>query len=169
MGVMVSDRGSPVTVLSSQVMTPLVAQGGILKVNYRVYRLRSCRALLERVIFDGEGNRIILPDVDFESAGPVGADEYTAPTIVPLAAATGPARYRVTITYQCNVIHRLAWPIVDVRPDLNFTITPAKTKESALDPRTPLSFVPVSIAGDLATDPTAVPAGRHDWFPETSR
>lgn len=145
-GVMVADRAVPTTVLSSTVLTPEVAQGGLLRIDYQVYRLRTCRVLIERVIFDGEGNRVILPDVDFESAGPVGVDHYVSPTVVPLAAAVGKAKYRVTLSYYCNVIHRLFWPIVDVRPDLEFYITPAKVKESSneRDP-SPLSIVPTSL------------------------
>jgi hypothetical protein len=88
---------------------------------------------------------MLLPDVDFESAGPVGVDNVVSPIIVPLATLPGPAKYRVTATYSCNPLHRVFWPIVVTQPDLSFYVTPAQTKESALHPRTPLSIVPVGI------------------------
>lgn len=128
-GQMTADRATPVAVLESTLLTPEVPQGGLLRVSYIVRRDRVCKTLLERVIIDSNGNRYVLPDLDFEAAGPAGLEQFTSQTPVPDILTTGLASYRVTLTYSCNIVHRLAFPIVDVRPPVYFRITPINVKE----------------------------------------
>lgn len=128
-GQMAADRATPVAVLETTLLTPEVPQGGLLRVSYIVRRDRVCRTLLERVIMDFDGNRYVLPDLDFEAVGPSGLEQFTSQTPVPDILGAGLASYRVTLTYSCNIVHRLLWPVVDVRPPVYFRITPANTKE----------------------------------------
>lgn len=125
-GMMTADRAIPVRVATTLLLTPEVPAGGMLRVEYAVIRDRACRTNVERQIIDSKGTRFILPETDFESMGPTGPDRYISPNTVPVMAELGDARYRVTLNYSCNIIHRLFWPITDVRPDLHFNILPAK-------------------------------------------
>lgn len=149
-GWMTSDRTIPVRVDYTTVLTPRTERGGVLKIEYQVYRDQQCRTLIERTIFDSKGTRLYLPDIDYETVGPLGRDTFTSATVVPLIAEPGWAKYRVTLSYSCNVIQRLFWPIVDQRPDIPFYIS-AEIKESSLhDGEGPTRVERVSWSGKAA-------------------
>lgn len=146
-GWMTSDRTIPVRTEVTRVLTPRVERGGVLRIEYVVQRDQQCRTLIERTIFDSKGTRLYLPDIDYETVGPLGRDTFTSATAVPLIAEPGWARYRVTFSYSCNIIQRLFWPVVDQRPDMMFYITPEIKESSLLDGEGPTRVERVAWSG----------------------
>lgn len=120
-GYMVADRAIPVTQISNRILTPEVVSGQDLRLEHSVYRHRLCHTSVERTIFDSQGTRWALPDLDFYAIGPLGPDTYGQAIPVPFGASPGPARLRFALAWDCNFTQRF-WPIVEVLPDLNFTI-----------------------------------------------
>lgn len=44
--------------------------------------------------------------------------------MIPEAAALGQAMYQVDLSYECNLIHRLGWPIDVHSPVIRFDVMP---------------------------------------------
>ena len=124
-GMLTADRAVPVHVAKTTLLTPEVAQGSFLRIEYSVIRDRACRTNIERQIIDSKGTRFILSETDLEVVGPTGPDQFITASQVPAMVHPGPARYRVTLNYSCNIIHRLFWPITDARPDISFFVLPS--------------------------------------------
>lgn len=123
LGLMASDRKTPVIYHSTEVVNSPMP-GAAVRVKSSVYRDRSCHATIYRLIFDQEGHRFIVPDLDFPSGVlPTGNDTFVAPVPVSPEAAPGPAVYRVVRKYRCNLLHWI-FPIEEGPFDVPFTIAP---------------------------------------------
>lgn len=120
LGLWVSDKSPPVTTLGVTPLNPVVAPGEALKVRYELERTRSCASRVDRVLFDGMGQRFDLADTEYAAApGPIGRDGYTVRVDIPRSFADGSSVYRTVITYRCNLLHEL-WPII-TRGEVPFT------------------------------------------------
>lgn len=119
------DRTSPVTYESASATVASVPQGGSIEVQFTVFRHRICKADVRRWLTDSSGTRHSIPSF---TVGPrvqlAGLDTYRRMITVPEAAALGPATYQVDLSYECNLIHRLGWPIEVQSPSIHFEVTP---------------------------------------------
>lgn len=123
-GWIASDREVPVAVISMSAATEQVQPGGVFRAHYRFIRTRSCGTHVERLLFDGGGQRFVLPDLDFAPGTlPIGEDIVFVPAAVPPGALPGTATYRTVNCYVCNPSH-LMWPICDAPRDIKFQIVP---------------------------------------------
>lgn len=121
-GFYISDRTPPTNVYSAEVKTQSVAPGGMLEIEYKVTRSRSCATKVERFLYDSRRVRHILQDLEFEAApGPLGNDGYTSVLPIPTHFARGAGSYRAVTTYKCNPIHSL-WPITVLTADVTFDV-----------------------------------------------
>lgn len=121
----VIDRHPPVTYESASAMASAVAQGGVIEVEFVVFRHRICKATVRRWVTDSTGTRHSIPSF---TVGPrtqlAGLDRYRRTITIPEAVAVGPASYQVDLSYECNLIHRLGWPIEVQSPVIHFDVTP---------------------------------------------
>ncbi|CAO4136732.1 hypothetical protein [Methylorubrum extorquens] len=62
----IADRGLPVEVPETTVLTPTVRLGGRLCIRQKVNYLRDCRGNVDRALFDAHTHRVILPPVKYE-------------------------------------------------------------------------------------------------------
>lgn len=134
------DRDPPTVFETATVLTPQVPQGGVLDVQYTVIQNRLCSATVERYVTDADGN-VHVPSTYtvgrtamIEGYPPEGRETYHRSITVPLAASLGPARYDARFLYTCNVVHRLAYPIIVDAPPVRFMITPAPASVAPLTP-----------------------------------
>lgn len=124
LGAFVADRSPPITVILSEIITPVVAPGGDLRLRFTLARARSCATHVDRVMRDSAGNREILDDVDLRaSPGALGTDTFITSIKVPLTFVPGPALYVATTQYRCNLVHEL-WPITVPPREIGFTVGP---------------------------------------------
>lgn len=113
LGYWAADRTPPVAQIENRVIGSAYP-GGWVEVTSTVLRQRSCRTLLQKVIVDGAGQRLPLPDQEWAAApGRVGwpPDTFSAFLPVPSSAQPGPATLRGIIVWRCNPLH-VVWPIV---------------------------------------------------------
>lgn len=130
------DRDPPIIVNSVEVETPVVQAGGLVRLHYIVRRFRDCSYISDRVILDSAKVRFVLPDISFiRPPGTLGMDDYRMILQLPTVIAQGPAIYRVTLRYECNVLHRW-WPIVSRSADVGFTV------EGVAEPVIPVKPIP---------------------------
>lgn len=123
LGWMANDRQIPVRYYSTEVMNAPKA-GLALRVKHTVWRDRSCYTSVYRLIFDDEGHRYVVSDLDFPAGIlPLGNDTFVAPIPISPEASDGPGVYRVMRKYRCNWLHWI-WPIEDGPHDIQFTIAP---------------------------------------------
>jgi hypothetical protein len=126
LGYWASDRDMPVTVAGMEAATPEVAPGNIFRARYQFIRHRSCDTHVERLLFDGHGQRFVLSDLDFAAGTlPLGKDSVFVPAMVPPQAlpSAEAATYRTLNCYACNPVH-LVWPVCDFPRDIRFRIIP---------------------------------------------
>ena len=62
----IADRGLPVEVSETTVLTPVVKPGGKLVIRQRLIYIRNCSAYVDRALFDAHTHRAILPPVRYE-------------------------------------------------------------------------------------------------------
>jgi hypothetical protein len=124
LGIWAGDRNPATESLLAEARPPDVFPGQQLHVAYKFRRYRLCPRETQRSIFDGQNVRFDLGTQTRAVSGPVGADSYVQPVVVPAGAAPGAARYRVIILDYCNPLHRL-WPLQKVI-DIPFTILPPR-------------------------------------------
>lgn len=136
----VLDREPPTVFEMAKALTPKVPQGGVLDIQYMVVQSRLCPSSVERYVTDAAGN-IHVPSTYtvgrqavIEGYPPEGRETYHRSITVPLAASLGPARYDARFTYTCNILQKLAYPIIVNAPTVRFEITPAPA------PLTPLTL-----------------------------
>lgn len=119
------DRTPPISYEHVRPMVDSVPQGGIIEVEFTVFRTRICESEVRRWLTDSTGTRHSIPSF---TVGPktqlAGLDTYKRTITIPEAAAVGQAIYQVDIEYSCNLIHRLGWPIFVQSPPIRFEITP---------------------------------------------
>ncbi len=122
LGMWANDRTPPTAVISAEPTASSVAPGGILEIEYKVIRTRSCATKVERMLFDSRRVRHVLTDLEFEAApGPLGPDKYTSVLPIPAHFARGEGRYRAVTSYRCNPLHAL-WPIPAMTADVSFDV-----------------------------------------------
>lgn len=123
LGWMASQRDLPVRFLSSEVLNSPVP-GETMRIKHVVWRDKSCRTTVNRIVFDKDGDRFIVPDLEFPAGIlPLGSDTFVVPIPTSPAADPGPAIYRTVHTYRCNLLHWI-WPIVTGAVEHQFTIAP---------------------------------------------
>ncbi len=119
------DRTPPITYESAEAKAASVTQGGTIEVEFTVFRTRICDATVKRWLTDKDGARHSIPSY---TVGPrvqlAGLDTYRRTITIPEAAAVGQASYQVDLFYECNLIHRLGWPIEVRSPEIRFDVTP---------------------------------------------
>ncbi len=118
------DREPPVRYERVRALSDTVPQGGTIEVEFSVFRLRLCEGTARRWLTDSTGTRHSIPQFTVGPRPLAGLDTYRRTITIPEAAATGPASYQVEISYACNVVHRLGWPIEVQSPPIGFLITP---------------------------------------------
>jgi hypothetical protein len=121
LGYMASERDVPVKYYSTEIVnTP--APGSVLRAKSVVWRDKSCDTTIYRLVFDKDGRRHIVPDLQFAPGVlPVGNDTFVAPVPISPEASPGEATYRAVRRYRCNWLHWI-WPVVDGPFDYPFTI-----------------------------------------------
>ncbi|PBB75223.1 hypothetical protein CK227_10550 [Mesorhizobium sp. WSM4308] len=136
----VLDREPPTAFEMAVALTPKVPQGGVLDVQYMVVQNRLCPATVDRFITDADGN-IHVPSTYtvgkqalIEGYPPEGRESYHRSVTVPLAASIGPAKYDARFTYTCNIMQKLAYPIIVDAPPIRFMITAAPASVAPLTP-----------------------------------
>lgn len=126
LGYWYQDRVPPTKIISEEVWNRAVRPGEFLYLDVVVERTRNdCRVHVERIIFDGIGARIPLPDEDFGAQpGETGrAASFKEPVFIPNYAAPGEARYRAIRSYWCNPLQRIFdWPVIVRTEDHPFRI-----------------------------------------------
>lgn len=126
-----SDRALPVRVHYSWLATENVTPGSYLHIRQEVEYVRDCRAHVDRVVYDSHTHRYFPEDIDYERPPQgLGTHVITFKIWVPEDFQPGPAFYRATPLYSCNLLQRYYWPIT--RPDtvIEFDIV-AKGAEAA--------------------------------------
>lgn len=127
LGTEVGNREVPVRLISSEVMTPVVAPGEQARVRFKIYRSKSCGVHVERMLFDSAGNRFVLPDIDFPSGIlPLGEDLSTVFFTVPSrdmdgTPVKGKALYRHVNFYNCTFMQKF-FPLETEARDVNLEI-----------------------------------------------
>lgn len=118
-----ADRQVPVDVLETEVLTPVVKPGGKLIVRQVVRYGRECRGHVDRALYDSATHRKWLADVDYERP-PRGLGDHTITFVedVPSYFEAGPASYRATPVYSCNLVHQYFWPLTRGDTVIRFTI-----------------------------------------------
>lgn len=121
---MAIDRDPPIIYEGAKALEAEAKSGGTLDVEFKVFRTRICSAVTRRWLVDSEGTRHAIPSYTVGIKLLAGRETYQRSITVPDAAALGPAWYEVSLTYYCNVFHRLTWPIVVTSPPIQFVIVP---------------------------------------------
>ena len=119
LGTWAGDRTPPTRLLSTELLTPAVRPGSTLQVKYVVQRDRACETRVDRALFDVDGRRKPLEDID--GAAPLGPTTYIATADIPTYFSPGTARYVTSSVYQCNPLHRL-FPIVASTREIEFEV-----------------------------------------------
>jgi hypothetical protein len=80
LGWMASERHVPVKFQSTEVLNS-PHSGDVLRIKHTVWRDKNCRTTVHRLIFDKNGDRYIVPDLEF-AAGvlPLGSDAFVVPS-----------------------------------------------------------------------------------------
>jgi hypothetical protein len=118
------DRQPPIIYDHVAALSDSVPQGGTIEVEFSVFRLRVCDAVVKRWLIDARGEKHAIPSFTVGPRPLAGLDTYRRSITVPDAAALGQASYVVDLAYSCNLIHRLGWPILVSSPPIRFNIRP---------------------------------------------
>jgi hypothetical protein len=112
----------PVSQLSNVVVNRSVKPGDDLIIQSSVVRTKLCATKIERTIFDGDGFRWVMVDIDYASApGPLGPHSYRQTAPVPKSAASGDATFYIGLVWNCPFS---IFPLKEVIGPLHFTIEP---------------------------------------------
>lgn len=123
LGWMASDRTVPVKYYSTEIINS-PASGESLRVKHVIWRDKSCDTVIYRLVFDKDGRRYIVPELEFATGVlPLGNDTFVAPVPISPEAAPGLATYRALRRYRCNWLHWV-FPIMDGPFDYPFLIAP---------------------------------------------
>lgn len=124
LGSIVADRQSPIIYEGARALSDNVPQGGSIGIEFEVFRLRICPGMARRWLTDAKGIRHAVPQFTVGPRPLPGHSVYRRTINIPDAAAVGQATYQVELTYACNVLHVLGWPIVVWSPPVRFDVTP---------------------------------------------
>jgi hypothetical protein len=123
----------PVGESASEVLTPIVPQGGTFTIQYTVKWNGSCKVSGYRFVIDSAGQQYtVAPDQRLVT--PSDAPEFVINIPIPSSAKPGPAIYRATILYQCNPLQYI-FPLERQIPDRHFEISlpGPQSSQSTLD------------------------------------
>lgn len=135
LGIWTIDREPPTVTIKTEVLTPEVSPGGVLKVHYFVKRFRDCEVKIDRILTDSQRVRVVLPDLEFSKApGPMGDDDFVTEVPVPQTFSKGPAVYMTLTSYRCNIVHNL-WPILVGPAQVLFVIDGSPVDLPVVTPR----------------------------------
>lgn len=115
------DPRVPIEITEARVMTPAVHPGDFFEIEYRAKRTMVCEGYSLRVILDGKNVPHVIglyPSI----GGQLSDDPVRVRIKVPDEAAPGGARYRATVSYECNPWQRWVMPNRISLPDQAFQI-----------------------------------------------
>lgn len=118
------DRAPPIIYEGAKATSASVAQGQSIEIEFRVFRLRICEGSAKRWLYDAAGEKHAIPSYTVGPRPLAGLDTYRRTITIPEAASVGQATYQVELSYVCNLIHRLGWPIFVKSPPIRFDVTP---------------------------------------------
>ncbi|WHQ70045.1 hypothetical protein [Methylorubrum extorquens] len=119
----IADRGLPVEVSETTVLTPVVKPGGKLVIRQRLVYMRNCSAYVDRALFDAHTHRAILPPVRYERPPQgLGQRTITFSVTVPEEFEPGEGQYHAAPEYACNPLQRHYWPITRAQNVVRFQI-----------------------------------------------
>lgn len=118
------DRQPPVIIRSITLLTPKVAVGDPVRVDYALTRLRTCETDMTWSVYDGAGEIHRFGPVHVVAPGPPGQDQFVHAWTTPGDAAPGLGRLRVALAFSCpgNYLHAI-YPVISILPDLPIEIT----------------------------------------------
>lgn len=123
MALWVTDRDPPIPYLGARALTPVVAQGGTINVEFDVFRYRVCPANVRRWLYDSAMNRHAIPSWTTGLELLAGREVYKRSITIPDAAEPGTAQYQVVLDYECNPLARImSIPIRVYSPPIRFEI-----------------------------------------------
>ncbi|MCL6653464.1 hypothetical protein A6R70_14320 [Agrobacterium rubi] len=122
----VADREPPIIYEDAKALAPTVEQGGTIEIEFSVFRTRICPLITKRWLTDSAKERHSIPQFTTGLRLLAGRETYRRSITVPVAAAPGPAEYRVTLEYRCNPLQGFLGPIVVTSPPIRFSVLPAR-------------------------------------------
>ncbi len=126
LGIWVADREPPIIYEDAKALSPTVEQGGTIEIEFSVFRTRICPLITKRWLTDSAKERHSIPHYTTGLRLLAGRETYRRSITVPVAAAPGPAEYRVTLEYVCNPLQNFMGPIVVTSPPIRFKVLPAR-------------------------------------------
>lgn len=131
----VLDREPPIDYIDARAEAPSAPAGGTIDIHFDVYRYRICPVIkTARLLTDAQNVQHAVSNYTVSSNTRPGRESYDRTITIPEAAAVGLAFYQIRITYACNYIHNLGWPIEVVSPQVFFRVTPSETEGLSLPP-----------------------------------
>lgn len=126
-GVSITDREPPIKYEGARAMSPMGFPGGVVEVEFTVFRSRICQSITQRWLVDSSGTRHSIPSFTIGLSMLAGRETYQRTIQIPVGATLGPAEYYVHLKYQCNLLHRvLSWNIEVESPHIRFEVIPNK-------------------------------------------
>lgn len=126
LGIWVVDRDPPIIYEDAKALSSEVEQGGVIEIEYSVFRTRICPLVTKRWLIDADRTRHSIPQFTTGLRLLAGRETYRRSITVPMAAAPGPAEYSVTLEYVCNPLQNFLGPIVVTSPPIKFKVIPAR-------------------------------------------
>jgi len=126
LGIWVADREPPIIYEDAKALSSTVEQGGTIEIEFSVFRTRICPLITKRWLTDSAKERHSIPQYTTGLRLLAGRETYRRSITVPVAAAPGPAEYRVTLEYVCNPLQNFMGPIVVTSPPIKFKVLPAR-------------------------------------------
>lgn len=122
---LLADRTLPYEYLSGEVLPPDPEIGHQISIHWHVRVNRFCPGWVQRDIIDRRGyvwHNVGGPVRDITPVTP-GSETHIVNTIeLPRQLGVGPAEYQAHVTFKCNPLQRLFWPIHVSLPRLPFVI-----------------------------------------------
>lgn len=118
------DRALPVSVIERTLLTPIVEQGGAVRLRYHVKQHHEAEVLAYRRLYDGYG---VIFDYEVRRIPPRtiedGLEVYTTQIPVPRNAEPGKAKLVITACWErpFNLVHQI-WPVCNTLKAIDFVI-----------------------------------------------
>jgi hypothetical protein len=125
----VTDRAAPVDYIEARAVQISAPAGGTIDIRFDVYRYRICPVIkINRYLVDSTGTEHAVNNYTMSQATRPGRETYDRNITIPENVAPGRAYYFIRLTYACNFIHNLGWPIMVQSPPVYFAVTLSETK-----------------------------------------
>lgn len=123
-GMAIGDRTPPIEYTRGEALTPIVAPGGVLVVEFDVVRTRICPVVSSRYIGqDGEIEVVRVSEFKFRQSTKPGPETYTSEITLPLNLPLGRSYYQLALPFMCNWVQRIfSWPVEVASPRVYFTV-----------------------------------------------